>query len=87
VTEEQDKEKKDDKKKKKKTEFYFDEKQGIRLTDPQDPKRRLAPLSMQASSSEINGQQQLSIAIGCADGEIFLWTPDSDLVISTSNRP
>jgi WD40 repeat protein len=87
VTEEQDKEKKDDKKKKKKTEFYFDEKQGIRLTDPQDPKRRLAALSMQASSSEINGQQQLSIAIGCADGEIFLWTPDSDLVISTSNRP
>jgi hypothetical protein len=42
---------------------------------------------MQASSSEINGQQQLSIAIGCADGEIFLWTPGSDLLISTSNRP
>jgi hypothetical protein len=87
VPEDQDKEKKDDKKKKKKTEFYFDEKQGIRLTDPRDPKRRLAALSMQASSSEINGQQQLSIAIGCADGEIFLWTPDSDLLISTSNRP
>ncbi|MFM7515390.1 MAG: WD40 repeat domain-containing protein [Pirellula sp.] len=92
VPEEPDKEKKDDdkkeeKKKKKKTEFYIDEKPGIRLTDPQDPARRLLPLSMQASVSQIDGQQELSIAIGCAGGEVFLWSPSNDSIISASNRP
>jgi WD40 repeat protein len=92
VPEEPDKEKKEDdkkeeKKKKKKTEFYIDEKPGIQLTDPQDPSRRLSPLSMQASVSQIDGQQELSIAIGCASGELFLWSPSNDSIISASNRP
>jgi WD40 repeat protein len=54
VPDEQDKDKQEDKKqdkkevKKKKTDFYIDEKEGFRLTDPQDTNRRLMPLSMQA---------------------------------------
>jgi hypothetical protein len=42
---------------------------------------------MQASVSQIDGQQELSIAIGCASGELFLWSPSNDSIISASNRP
>ncbi|MFN5919569.1 MAG: hypothetical protein ACK48K_22655, partial [Planctomycetota bacterium] len=67
--------------------FYFDEKPGMRLTDPQDPARRLLPISLQGSVLQINGQQELCIAIGCTGGEMFLWSPSNDSFISASNRP
>jgi WD40 repeat protein len=93
VPDEQDKDKQEDKKqdkkevKKKKTDFYIDEKEGFRLTDPQDTNRRLMPLSMQAVSVEVDDQQQFLISVGCASGEFFVWDPSSNQVVSGSNRP
>lgn len=91
VPDEQDKDKGDDKKvepkKKKKTEFHIDEREGIRLVDPTDPNRPLMPLSMQASTVQVDDQQQLYIAIGCSGGEIFVWSPANKTLISGGNKP
>jgi WD40 repeat protein len=91
VPEPQDKDKQDDKKedkkKKKKTEFYIDEKPGIRLVDPKDSSRRVIPLVMQPSNVQVGEASELWIAIGCSQGEIFIWNPASDQLLSAINRP
>jgi len=80
-------EKKEEKKKKKKTEFHIDERPGIRLVDPRDSNRRLTPLSMQVSRLQTEDPGELMIAIGCAEGDMILWVPDSKTYIMGSNRP
>jgi hypothetical protein len=80
-------EKKEPKKKKKKTDFYIDSKDGVRLIDASDPQRRLVPLSMQASAARTEDKQELFLAIGCADGEFFIWSPTSKSQVAGINRP
>lgn len=91
VPEEPDKdkpdEKKEEKKKKKKAEFHIDQRQGIQLVDPRDPNRHLTPISMQASHLQTSDNIELTIAIGCAEGDIILWVPESKSWIMGSNRP
>jgi WD40 repeat protein len=90
VSEPQDKDKPEENKepkKKKKTEFYIDEKEGVRLTDPQNPMGRLFPLVMQPSGVQIGDESKLSIAIGCSNGEIFIWTPASKKLTRGVNQP
>ena len=80
-------EKKEPKKKKKKIDFYIDSKDGLRLIDASDPQRRLVPLSMQASAARTEDKQELFLAIGCADGEFFIWSPTSKSQVAGINRP
>jgi WD40 repeat protein len=92
VPDESDKDKKEEaqdekKKKKKKTEFYIDELKILRLVDPRDPSRRLVPLSMHASSIRVGKETELSIAIGCADGQMLVWKPSSETLVWGSNKP
>jgi hypothetical protein len=90
VSEPQDKDRPEvnkEQKKKKKTEFYIDEKEGVRLTDPQDPMGRLFPLVMQPSRVQIDDESELSIAIGCSNGEIFIWRPASKKLTRGVNQP
>jgi hypothetical protein len=80
-------EKKEEKKKKKKTDFYIDEKEGVHLVDASDPQRRLVPLSMQASVVRNEDKQELYLAIGCSDGEFYVWSPTNKFQIAGVNRP